>query len=390
MKASKRIFAAAWEYPPIMSGESVVCRKTLEHSKFDYDLCCGPVDGISNAHIRLFPFGGNKYLSWPFAAAKQFKKLDAQEDYEVMMSRVMPPNGHFAGWLIKRIKPQIKWIVYFSDPIWNSPFLKFSLWRSKDHRPNWLLMKLFGIPAKWAIREGDLLVFNNERLARYVLGSRYEQFREKVAIVPYGHEGIHPRPAPNRNDGKFRLTHVGQLYGNRTLTALLEGVKILQKQSPEEYARLQIRQVGFASEAERKRVENSAVAETFEFIGQVAYEESIEEMYQADCLLVIDPIFDSEEKNIYIPGKIFDYMSTGRPVFCVAAENSATGDVAKKTGYWLADPKDVASICSALKKLIGGGPLAADSTSVEPFCCQCGVDVLDYAICEMAKKRRNE
>ena len=390
MNSSDRIFVAAWEYPPIMSGESVVCRKMLEYSHFDYDVCCGPVEAVGDNHIRLYPVKGNKYLSWPFLTLRQFMKLDNQEHYKVLMSRVMPPNGHLAGWLIKKIKPDIKWIVYFSDPIWNSPFLKFSLWRSKDHRPNWLLMKLLGIPAKWAIREGDLLVFNNERLARYVLGSRYEQFREKVAIVPYGHEGIHPRPAPERNDEKFRLTHVGQLYGNRTLTALLEGLKILKKQSPKDYARLQIRQVGFASETEKERVENSQVAEVFEFIGQVAYEESVEEMYQADCLLVVDPVFDREDKNIYVPGKIFDYMSTGRPVFCVAAENSATGDVAKKVGYLLAEPKDIVSIYSALEKLIGADPLTVDSTSAEPFCCQYGVDVLDYAICEIAKKRRNE
>lgn len=386
MKASKRIFVAAWEYPPILSGESVVCRKTLEHSKFDYDLCCGPMDGTGDTHIRLFPLRGNKYLSWPFSAAKQFKKLDIQEDYEVMMSRVMPPNGHFAGWLIKRIKPQIKWIVYFSDPIWNSPFLKFSLWRSKDHRPNWFLMKLFGIPAKWAIREGDLLVFNNERLARYVLGKCYEQYQEKVVIAPYGHEGIHLRPVPCRDDGKFRLTHVGQLYGNRTLVALLEGVKILKEQAPKEYARLLIRQVGFASEAEKKRVENSEVAEVFEFIGQVSYKESIEEMYQADCLLVIDPVFDREEKNIYIPGKIFDYMSTGRPVFCIASENSATGDVAKTVGYLLASPKDISSIYRALEILMGEGSLIVNSAAAEPFFCQYGVDTLDHAIlCKLAK-----
>lgn len=378
MNSNKRIFVAAWEYPPILSGESVVCRKTLEHSRFDYDLCCGPVDASGDAHVRLFPTGGNKYLQWPFRAARRFKALDAEEHYDVMMSRVMPPNGHLAGWLIKRLRPQIKWIVYFSDPIWNSPFLKLSLGRTRDHRPNWLLMKAFGIPAKWAVREGDLLVFNNERLARYVLGRRYDRYREKVVIAPYGHEGVHPRPAPQRGDGKFRLTHVGQMYGNRTLEALVEGVTLLKRNRPELYERLSVRQVGFASEAELRRVRESGVAGAFEFAGQVPYAQSIEEMYQSDCLLVIDPVFDRAEKNIYIPGKLFDYMSTARPIFCIASEDSATGDIAKKTGRPLA--KGGWAVLGQLIRVMEGKlPDAGPNTDPELFCGH-GAALLDGAI----------
>ena len=378
MKTSKRIFVAAWEYPPILSGESIVCRKTLEHSKFDYDLCCGPINGEGSSHIRLFPTGGNKYLQWPFRVARQFKVLDAAERYDVMMSRVMPPNGHLAGWLIKRIRPQIKWVVYFSDPIWNSPFLKLLPRRGHDHRPNWLLMKVFGIPAKWAVREGDLLVFNNERLARYVLGKHYSKYRKKVVIAPYGHEGVRPRPAPQRGDGKFRLTHVGQLYGNRTLEALVDAVLLLKQQRPELYERLSVRQVGFASETELRRVRESEAADAFEFVGQVPYVQSIEEMYQSDCLLVIDPSFDRVEKNIYIPGKIFDYISTGRPVFCIADTDSATGDLAKKLNYALA--KDCEAVMEQLVRF-----LERDLPEYTPIMesgvfCGYGAAVLDTAI----------
>ena len=155
MKTSRRVFVAAWEYPPLISGESIVCRKTLEHSRLDYDLCCGPAAGAGDRHIRLFPQAGNKYLLWPLQVLRQFLALDRREHYSVMMSRVMPVNGHLAGWLIKRLRPGLKWVVYFSDPVWNSPFLS-PPWKGRgDHRPSWLLMKLFGIPAKWAVREGD-------------------------------------------------------------------------------------------------------------------------------------------------------------------------------------------------------------------------------------------
>lgn len=347
MSSSNRVFVAAWEYPPIMSGESVVCQKTLMHSAFDYDVCCGPVDTAGDAHVRLLPVGGNKYLSWPLGVLKTFLQMNRQEHYRIMMSRVMPPNGHLAGWLIKRFRPDIKWVAYFSDPIWNSPFLKFSLWKSKDHRPNWLLMKVFGIPAKWAVRESDLLVFNNERLAKYVLGRQYEQYRDKVVIAPYGHDGISLRPAPQRGDGKFRLTHVGQIYGNRTFANLIAGLEQLQKEKPELFSQLEFRQVGFVCESEVERVKRSSAAAAVTLAGQVTYEESLEEMYQSDCLVVIDPVFDDPKKNIYVPGKIYDYMSTGRPICCIADEDSATGDIASHIHCLLLKPSQEA-ICNGL------------------------------------------
>lgn len=381
MSGSSRVFVAAWEYPPILSGESVVCRRTLEHSALDYDVCCGPVEARGDGHIRLFPRGGNKYLLWPFAAARCFRELDRTEDYRVMMSRVMPPNGHLAGWLIKRIKPSLRWVVYFSDPIWNSPFLRLLPGRRGDHRPKWLLMKLFGIPAKWAVREGDLLVFNNERLARYVLGKRYARYRDKVLIAPYGHEGVKPRPPAERGDGKLRLTHVGQLYGNRTLEALLGGLTLLKERSPELYRRLAVRQVGFASERERKRAAASPAGELVEFAGQVPYGESIEEMYRADWLLVIDPVFDDPRKNIYIPGKLYDYLSTGRPILCIAAEDSATGDAAKQAGLLRCAPT-AEQVYTALRTVLEG-TIPPDTSGYGAFVCQVGVGYLDTNLKEL-------
>jgi hypothetical protein len=379
MKNSKRVFVAAWEYPPILSGESVVCRKTLEHSAHDYDVCCGPVPAGGDEHVRLFPAGGNKYLRWPFAAARQFEQINQEAHYQVMMSRVMPPNGHLAGWLIKRRHPDVRWIAYFSDPVWNSPFLKLSLRNDGSHRPRWLLMKLFGIPAKWALRRADRLMFNNERLARYVLGRQYEALRDKVLLVPYGHEGVHARPAPARGDGKLRLTHVGQIYGDRTLGALVDGAELLQKKAPALFDRLSIRQVGFVCEAERQRVANSPAAAAFTLVEQVPYDESIEEMYQADWLAVIDPVFDDPRKDLYIPGKIYDYLATGRPIVCIARRDSATGDVATSAGLVLTPPEGE-QVSRTLQTLLTGGEHPVSLEAYARHSCDAGEQVLDAAI----------
>lgn len=382
--SEKRIFTLAWEFPPIISGESVVCLRTLKYSRHCYDICCGTPATMESsavhlpANLRNYPLQG-KYLLWPIYAAWLFKKLDHSNNYKIMMSRVMPPNGHLAGLLIKLLKPEIKWVVYFSDPIWNSPFIRFSglFSNNREQRPNYLLMKIMGLSAKVAVRFGDIYIFNNERLARYILGKQYEKKKKQVVIAPYGHEGVVLDTNTQKHE-KFILAHIGQVYGNRNLEALISGVKILKRQSPQLYKGLKIQQVGFICGKECKRIEDSNVADCFEIIEQVDYERSVQYMKAADCLLIIDPNFEHKEQNIYVPVKVFDYMSTGKLIIAIADLDSATADILVKTKSEIA-PHDAKSVYEMLRNILQAGT-EPDLQKYQSFHCEYGIKKIDDAL----------
>ena len=44
------------------------------------------------------------------------------DKYDVVMTRSMPPESHEVGIMLKKIKPSIKWIASFGDPISNNPY----------------------------------------------------------------------------------------------------------------------------------------------------------------------------------------------------------------------------------------------------------------------------
>jgi len=356
-----RIFMLAWAFPPIASGESVVCARFVKYSRLNYDVCSGFTGNqkyeqqLPNA--KVYPVRG-RYFLWSFRAAMLFKNLDKKYNYKIMISRVMPAAGHFAGLLVKCLKPRIKWVVYFSDPIWNSPFISFKSMfiNDKTHRPNYLLMKIFGIPAKIAISLGDMLVFNNERLARFILGKKYDKLKKKVIIAPYGHDGVNPETWPGtgkENNNRFVLSHVGQIYGNRTFSILIDALKMLKEECPELYDKIEILQVGFVCEAEIERIKKSYVADRFRLMDTVDYNKSLKLMRQSDCLLIIDPVFKKPGCNIYVPAKIFDYMSTGKPILAIADKDSATADIVQSIDGMLV-PHDAGALCNVLKNLLAG------------------------------------
>lgn len=393
MKSSEQsttIFTVAWEFPPIASGESVVCLRTLKYSNYDYDVCCGsskpscryePTDNIKNYPTR------GKYITWPFRAAALFFKKDKEKNYRAMMSRVMPPNGHLAGLIIKIMKPSIKWLVYFSDPVWNSPFIRCSLFSEKDRqRPNYLLMKLFGIPARLAIRYGDLLIFNNIRLARFVLGKNYVRYSGKIVVAPYGHEGVKADVIERKEHSEVVIAHVGQIYGDRTLAEITAALEILKVNNSEIYERIKIQLVGFVCQKELERIKCSGVVDRFEIIGVVDYEKSLQFMLEADYLLVIDPNFNDIKKNIYVPAKIFDYMSAGKPIIAIADEDSATGDIMRNVGKWFVShtPED---ICDLLENVILNREISTVVNQYEKYDCKYNSNRLDDAIQRLLMER---
>ncbi|WP_313186807.1 hypothetical protein [Lacrimispora sp.] len=375
----KRIFVAAWSYPPKMSGESVVCKRTLENSKLYYDVCScmQKVQCDDTNKVRVFPVKG-RYIKWPFNVVKQFLKLDKTEHYNVVMTRVMPPNGHFAGILIKLLRPHVKWVVYFSDPIWNSPFISFfSLFRKNlQQQPNYLLMKVFGCAAWLGTRFGDLLVFNNDRLARYVLGKKYKRFQDKIVITPYGHEGVKLQECNPKQPGeKVVIAHVGQIYGARTFTKVVEAFEILKQGYPNQYNSLELIQVGFICSSEKDAIVGSKVANSFRFVDEVDYEQSLEYMRTADFALILDPYFPEKSKNMYVPVKIYDYMSVGAEIIAITDDDSATSDIAKELGCAIAghDTKEIANMLLSCVSNTTGKHIDSD----ERFHCRKGVEILD-------------
>jgi len=371
-----------------MSGESVVCKRTLENSVYCYDVCCG----LSSENycvedkekIQIFPLAG-KYITWPFRVLYKFLKLDKQRNYKVMMSRVMPPNGHLAGLLIKLLRPKIKWIAYFSDPIWNSPFISFSSMFQRNARqtPNYILMKVLGIPSWLALRLADLLVFNNERLAKYILGKRYNQYKDKIVIASYGHDGVKKIEKKDliKPDNKITIAHIGQIYGARSFQNVIQALELLKKRNFEQYNKIKLLQVGFICGHEKEMIMKSNVSDSFQFVDEVSYEESLKYMRNADYALILDPCFYDDKKNMYVPVKIYDYMSVGAEIMAIADKNSATADIASQIGCLMVahDSKEIARMLLECTR----GQHNVCAVGYEKFHCRQGVAKLDARIAQM-------
>lgn len=339
---NKPIFTVAWDFPPTANGESIVCYKAIKKSKLSFDICTFNTEEQVGKFkyremLKVYAFQ-NKPIEWAREVFETFKKLDRENNYQIIHTRTMPPTGHYAGFLIKTFKPKIKWVMYFSDPLWNSPYVSLEIKKGlfkKIKEDLFYRILIFGSFYAWlAIHLCDRIIFNNEYLAKHVLGKSYKRFKKKVRIIPYGFDKeIIKKVGPmERPDNKIIISHIGQVYKARNFNVLIAALIDLKQKHPELYSKILIRQVGYIDQVQRKEIENSIVSDVFEFIPEVSFEESISYMKTSDYLLTIDALFEDINYNIYIPSKIYDYMGVRKPLVAISQKEGPTADIIISTG----------------------------------------------------------
>lgn len=345
----EKIFVIAWDFPPSSNGESIVCSKTLNASQYEYDIIrhSDPLDYVTTSYSEkhnVYTIGGG-YLEWSIAVIKKFIELDRINHYRVVNSRTMPPMGHFVGLLIKLIRPNIKWIAYFSDPLWNSPYIleMFSKRTWKEHltsirKDPFTKAFYFGsIFGKFAIRFSDILMFNNHYLADYVVGNKSNRYKDKIHIVPYGFDEarLGSIKASDKDEKHIVFTHTGHVYGSRSFQIIVDALLMLRETNQEIYDLIQICQVGWVEPLEMKYIENKNMLEKFTFIGVVDYDTSIAYMKAANYLITIDAKFENIDHNIYIPSKIYDYLGTYKPIIGITQSKGPTADILINTNNYI-------------------------------------------------------
>lgn len=342
---NNRIFTVAWEFPPIVNGESIVCNKSIKYSKLNYDILTS-VLATEDVRIRnQYPYRRNLNIyalsqspaKWAWQAYDIFKKLDIKHDYKIIHTRTMPPIGHYAGFLVKMFKPKIKWVMYFSDPLWNSPYMSIKIKDDIIHHMKetaYYRELVFGsVFGKLGIHLCDRIIFSNEYVARHILGKHYNKLEEKVRIVPLGYdqEVIKTISPKQKVENKIVISHIGQVYNARNFNILIYALIKLKEKRPDDYSKFLIRQVGHIDEQQKKGILNSKVADIFEFIPEVQYEESIAYMMASDFLLTIDALFNDLDHNIYVPSKIHDYLGVGKPIVAITQNKGPTADIVRNT-----------------------------------------------------------
>ncbi len=149
---------------------------------------------------------------------------------------------------------------------------------------------------------------------------------------------------PSDSSERFRLSHVGTLYGSRDAAPVFAAIRDLVRRGRLDRDRFEVRLVGHANLRDSD-LDSLPVSR----LDYVDHERAMAEMADASALLFYQP-----PSNRGSSGKIYEYLASGRPVLCIADPANLAYRLVEDLGAGVcADASDGAAISRAIEELVG-------------------------------------
>lgn len=366
----KRILVISWFYPPINSSEGLVTYKLLRNSKLLYDICMqenndswsyGKNEKLPESdNVHKISIQGDTLELWKEKVVEYFR--DYKDKYDVVMTRSMPPESHEIGLRIKEIKPEIKWIASFGDPIANNPFvlknmkrvspyslqnryvrpmglremvspkrmLKNILWKKrvkKEREP----FRREQMLEKDIITKCNYIILNNPYQKQYMLGKYDEKIMQKAIILPHSYDAsLYEEKVDRHSNNKIRMVYIGHLDDIRSPHILFKSVLGLKNEYPDLAERLELLFYGNMSAKEKVYLLDNELLDVVHIKKPVDYETSLAIMQESDWLIHIDANLSGVlDENIFFAAKLADYIGADRPIFGITMFDGAGADVVR-------------------------------------------------------------
>lgn len=153
-----------------------------------------------------------------------------------------------------------------------------------------------------------------------------------------------------RTDDRFTVTYTGSMYGVRTPREFLDAVAALIESEEIPTDRIRLRFIGRFGDEVHDMFRTFPHPGIIDVEGYMPHADSIRQLFLSDALLlVVDTTGDSAH---IVPGKVYEYIGTGRPVLAIAPEEGAIAELIEETGAgFVAHQSNPEGICSALLRL---------------------------------------
>jgi hypothetical protein len=128
-------------------------------------------------------------------------------------------------------------------------------------------------------------------------------------------------------DDRFSLVHIGSMSATRDLPGLWKVLAAIAEKDPLFRERFVLRFVGPVDHSVVESATAAGLGGHIERSGRVSHAVAMHEMQRARVLLL--PINDTPNSAGILPGKLYEYLSVGRPILAIGPSG---GDVARVLG----------------------------------------------------------
>lgn len=276
------------------------------------------------------------------------EKIIRANDINIVFSFSNPQASNRLGAMLKD-RMGVAFVSHFSDPDYNNPYKKFSKANAKK-----ILAR-----EKFIIEQSNFVVFVNDVLKDFVMHKYPQSFLKKARVVPHCYDRkLYPSPVATVDTERTTLSHIGAFYTIRTPDFLFAALAALKEKDPLMSKRIRLELIGavsdysgYSQDALTALIDKYGLEEIVAVLPFVSYEKSLENMVNADCLVVID---SNISLSPFLPSKLIDYVGSGKNIIGITPQNSPTWNLLKRLNANAFSYDQPAELTEYLSRLVYG------------------------------------
>lgn len=252
---------------------------------------------------------------WVKPSIKYLNNYIKKNNIDTVITTGPPHSVHLIGLGLKKLN-NITWIADFRDPWTTIGYHKALMLSSQAHQ------KHLDLEKKVLSSADSILVTSRTTKAEFS-----KITKKPIAVITNGYdtEKVQKKPL----DSKFSLAHIGSFLSERNPRILWKALKELIKEEPGFKDNFELKLAGAISPIILANIDEFGLTPYLNNKGYLSHKEAVAEQRSAQVLLLIE--IDSEETNGIIPGKIFEYMVSGRPVIGIGPDMSDFAEIIAET-----------------------------------------------------------
>ncbi|WP_341965761.1 glycosyltransferase family 4 protein [Flavobacterium psychrophilum] len=254
-------------------------------------------------------------ILWVKPSVKYLEKYISENNIDTIITSGPPHSLHLIGLKLKQ-NLNVKWFADFRDP-WTTigyhSALKLSSYAEKKHK---------NLERK-VLNTADTIIVTSKTTK-----TEFQAITTKpIEVITNGYdvENISKQVL----DEKFTLAHIGSFLSDRNPMILWESLSELVVENKKFRTHFQLKLIGKVSQEILNSMGNFNLNSYVNNLGYVSHKEAIEHQKKSQILLLIE--IDSLETKSIIPGKLFEYMVSERPIIGIGPKGSDFAEIITET-----------------------------------------------------------
>ena len=252
---------------------------------------------------------------WVKPSVKLLKKYIQENEIDTIVTSGPPHSLHLIGLELKK-ELNFNWFADFRDP-WTTigyhSALKLSSYAEKKHKD-----------LEYKVLNGADTILVTSKTTK----AEFQEITSKpIEVITNGYDVEKVTKEPL--DEKFTLAHIGSFLSDRNPKILWRVLQELAMENSLFSKHFQLKLIGKVSQEILDSIADYKLEHYVNNLGYVSHIEAIQHQRKSQVLLLIE--IDSPVTKSIIPGKVFEYLVSERPIIAIGPKDSDFAEIITST-----------------------------------------------------------